>query len=64
MLTKYERNRIQEFYGQAAADIFEYYAKLKTDHSAHSANNSAPERAVKNNNIDSCVIDRGVESCD
>ena len=61
MLTKYERNRIQEFYGQAAADIFEHYAKLKTN---HSANNSAPERAVKNNNIDSCVIDRGVESCD
>lgn len=57
MLTKYERNRIQKFYGQAAADIFEHYVKLKTD---HATKNSAPERAVKNNNIDSCVIDRGL----
>lgn len=56
MLTKYERNRIQKFYGQAAADIFEHYAKLKID---HATKNSAPERAVRNNNIDSCITDRG-----
>lgn len=47
MLTKYERNRIQKFYGQAAADIFEHYAKLKID---HATKNSAPERAVRNKN--------------
>lgn len=53
MLTKYERNRIQEFYGQAAADIFEHYAKLKID---HATKNSAPERAVRNNNTQIHVL--------
>lgn len=33
----------QNGFGQAAADIFEHYAKLKTD---HATKNSVPERAV------------------